>query len=107
MSADLYPKIWSGYSLIKLFNGINIGLLSPIWIGINTIISIFLASYYLNKFISSKVYWISYLVIALVTGITYALYQLNNIDKTILTYLILLFSTFIYSKIKYKKKDII
>ena len=107
MSADLYPKIWSGYSLIKLFNGINIGLLSPIWIGINTIISIFLASYYFNKSIHGKLYWITYLVVALVTGVIYALYQLYNIEKIIGTFLTLLFLTFVYSKLKYKKKEIL
>ncbi len=107
LSADLYPEIWSGYSLIKLFNGINIGLLSPIWIGINTIISIFLASYYFNKSIHGKLYWITYLVVALVTGVIYALYQLYNIEKIIGTFLTLLFLTFVYSKLKYKKKEIL
>ncbi len=100
LSADLYPEIWSGYSLIKLFKDTNIGLLSPIWIGINTIISIFLASHYFNKLNYSKLYWITYLVIALVVGVTYASYQLYNIEKIILTYLTLVFLTFAYSKLK-------
>jgi len=102
LAADLYPKGWTGYALIKLPFNIDIGGLSPIWIAVNAGVSLFLASAYLNQLTKRKLYWISYLVIALIVGLTYADEEPHNNDSIIGTFLFLLFATFIYSKIKYR-----
>jgi hypothetical protein len=103
LSADLHPKGWAGFALIKLPFNIDVGGLSPIWIGINAGVGLFLASSYLNQTTNRKLHWISYLIIALLVGLTYADEEPYNNDSIIGTFIFLLFATFIYAKIKYRK----
>ena len=102
MSADLHPKGWVGFALIKLPFNIDIGGLSPIWIGINAGVGLFLASAYLNQLTKRKLHWISYLVIAILVGLTYGEEEPYNKDSIIGTFLSLFLATFIYTKIKYR-----
>ena len=103
LSADLHPKSWIGFALIKLPFNISIGGLSPIWIGINAIAALYAAAYFLNLLTNRKLFWISYLVIALVVGITYADAERYNEGSIAITFIVLLFSTFFVAKIKSKK----
>ena len=103
LSADLHPKSWIGFALIKLPFNISIGGLSPIWIGINAIAALYAAAYFLNLLTNRKLFWISYLVIALVVGITYADTERYNEGSIAITFIVLLFSTFFVAKIKSKK----
>ena len=103
LSADLHPKSWIGFALIKLPFNISIGGLSPIWIGINAIAALYAAAYFLNLLTNRKLFWISYLVIALVVGITYADAERYNEVSIAITFIVLLFSTFFVAKIKSKK----
>ena len=102
LSADLHPKGWVGFALIKLPFNIDIGGLSPIWIGINAGVGLFLASAYLNQLTKRKLHWISYLVIAILVGLTYGEEEPYNKDSIIGTFLSLFLATFIYTKIKYR-----
>lgn len=106
LSADLHPKSFRGYALIKLPFNIDIGGLSPIWIGANAAIAFYLASKYLNKLINKKIFWISYLIIGLLVGITYADEEPHNNDAILGTFLFLFLATFIYSKIRNKNSII-
>ena len=103
LSADLHPKAFRGFALIKLPFNIGIGGLSPIWIGINAGVTLFLASALLNQLTNKKLFWITYLIIALIVGLTYADEEPYNNDAIIGTFIFLLSATFIYAKIKYKK----
>ena len=103
LSADLHPKAFRGFALIKLPFNIHIGGLSPIWIGINAGVALFLASTFLNQLTNKKLFWITYLLIALFVGLTYADEEPYNNDAIIGTFIFLLFVTFIYTKIKYRK----
>ena len=103
LSADLHPKAFRGFALIKLPFNIDIGGLSPIWIGINAGVALFLASALLNQITNKKLFWITYLIIALIVGLTYADEEPYNNDAIIGTFIFLLSATFIYAKIKYKK----
>jgi len=103
LSADLHPKAFRGFALIKLPFNIDIGELSPIWIGINAGVALFLASTFLNQLTNKKLFWITYLLIALFVGLTYADEEPYNNDAIIGTFIFLLFVTFIYTKIKYRK----
>ena len=49
LSADLHPKAFRGFALIKLPFNIDIGGLSPIWIGFNALISLYFAGSCLNN----------------------------------------------------------
>ena len=100
LSADLHPKAFKGYALIKLPFNIDIGGLSPIWIGANAGVAFYLASKYLNELINKKLFWISYLIIGLLVGITYADEEPHNNDAILGTFLFLFLATFIYSKIR-------
>ena len=100
LSADLHPKAFKGYALIKLPFNIDIGGLSPMWIGANAGVAFYLASKYLNELINKKLFWISYLIIGLLVGITYADEEPHNNDAILGTFLFLFLATFIYSKIK-------
>ena len=100
LSADLHPKAFRGYALIKLPFNIDIGGLSPIWIGANAGVAFYLASKYLNELINKKLFWISYLIIGFLVGITYADEEPHNNDAILGTFLFLFLATFIYSKIR-------
>ena len=100
LSADLHPKAFRGYALIKLPFNIDIGGLSPMWIGVNAGVAFYLASKYLNELINKKLFWISYLIIGLLVGITYADEEPHNNDAILGTFLFLFLATFIYSKIR-------
>ena len=103
LSADLHPKAFRGFALIKLPFNISIGDLSPIWIGINAGVALFFSSALLNQLTNKKLFWITYLIIALIVGLTYADEEPYNNDAIIGTFIFLLSATFIYAKIKYKK----
>jgi len=103
LSADLHPKAFKGYALIKLPFNIDIGGLSPMWIGANAGIAFYLASKFLNELVNKKLFWISYLIIALLVGITYADEEPHNNDDILVTFLLLFLATFIYTKIKNRK----
>ena len=103
LSADLHPKSWIGFALIKLPFNISIGGLSPVWIGMNAIVALYAAAYFLNLLTNRKLFWISYLVIAFVAGMTYAGEERYNEDTIALTFALLLFSTFFVEKIKERK----
>ena len=103
LSADLHPKSWIGFALIKLPFNISIGELSPIWIGINAIAALYAAAYFLNLLTNRKLFWISYLVVALVVGLTYADAERYNEETIATTFIVLLFSTFFVAKIKSRK----
>ena len=103
LSADLHPKSWIGFALIKLPFNISIGELSPIWIGINAIAALYAAAYFLNLLTNRKLFWISYLVVALVVGLTYADAERYNEESIATTFIVLLFSTFFVAKIKSRK----
>jgi len=96
LSADLHPKAFRGFALIKLPFNIDIGGLSPIWIGINAGVALFLASTFLNQLTNKKLFWITYLLIALFVGLTYADEEPYNNDAIIGTFIFLLFVTFIF-----------
>ena len=103
LSADLHPKAFRGYALIKLPFNIDIGGLSPLWIGTNACAAFYFASKYLNELINKKLFWISYLIIGLLVGITYADEEPYNNDAITGTFLFLFLATFIYSKIRNRK----
>ena len=100
LSADLHPKAFRGYALVKLPFNIDIGGLSPMWIGANAGVAFYLASKYLNELINKKLFWISYLIIGLLGGITYVDGEPHNNDAILGTFLFLFLATFIYSKIR-------
>ena len=103
LSADLHPKAFRGYALIKLPFNIDIGGLSPLWIGTNACAAFYFASKHLNELINKKLFWISYLIIGLLVGITYADEEPYNNDAITGTFLFLFLATFIYSKIRNRK----
>ena len=49
LSADLHPKSFKGYALIKLPGNIDVGGLSPIWIAVNAAAGLYFAGLLLNK----------------------------------------------------------
>jgi hypothetical protein len=106
LSADLHPKSFKGYALIKLPGNIDVGGLSPIWIAANAAASLYFAGLLLNKTTHKKLFWISYLVIAFLIGMTYAGEERHNEEVIAFTFIILLFATFFISR-KLNKTKII
>ena len=98
LSADLHPKSFKGYALIKLPGNIDVGGLSPIWIAVNAAAGLYFAGLLLNKTTHKKLFWISYLVIASLVGMIYAAEERYNGEAIALTFIILLFATFFISR---------
>ena len=98
LSADLHPKSYKGYALIKLPGNIDVGGLSPIWIAVNAAAGLYFAGLLLNKTTHKKLFWISYLVIASLVGMIYAAEERYNGEAIALTFIILLFATFFISR---------
>ena len=102
LSADLHPKGWRGYALIKLPLNIDIGELSPIWISINAVFASFFAAHYLNILTTEKKHWITYFVFCLVVGAIYSSEERYNEEEIFWTFAFLIILTFAYSKYKLK-----
>ena len=98
LSADLHPKSFKGYALIKLPGNIDVGGLSPIWIAVNAAAGLYFAGLLLNKTTHKKLFWISYLVIASLVGMIYAAEERYNGEAIALTFIILLLATFFISR---------
>ena len=98
LSADLHPKSFKGYALIKLPGNIDVGGLSPIWIAVNATAGLYFAGLLLNKTTHKKLFWISYLVIASLVGMIYAAEERYNGEAIALTFIILLPATFFISR---------
>ncbi len=97
LSADLYPKEWVGYALIKLPGNIDVGGLSPIWMGLNVIAATYFSAILLKKITNTKKYWTTYLVIGSVVGLVYTAADEGEVVAKFLTFLFFLF----FRKIKY------
>ena len=97
LSADLYPKEWVGYALIKLPGNNDVGDLSPIWIGLNVVVATYFSAILLKKIANTKKYWITYLIIGSVVGLMYAAADEGEVGAKFLTFLFFLFVTFFYS----------
>ena len=100
LSADLHPKGWGGFANIKLPGNNSIGGLSPIWIGINAIFGFYFAATNLRLITSEKKYLLSYLSIAIIFALLVISGEPYNNGEILITFLILLFVTYFYSKKK-------
>ena len=113
----LYIGNWSIPGGIKLPGNNDIGVvLSTIWIALNAITALYFSGLLLNKIAGTKKYWITYLVICLILGLIYCIYDrksvffeiyLINVLQKFLTFIFYLFATFYYFyylKRKEKKK---
>ena len=106
LSADLFPKAWKGYALSKLPGNIDVGGLSPIWIGANALVSLYFAGSSLNNLTKQKSIWISYLIFGTVAGFIYAINETYNNQTIFIAFYITFIFTFIISKLL-SKSDII
>jgi len=99
LCADLFPKTWKGYALIKLPGNIDIGGLSPIWIGSNALISLYFAGSILNNLTKQKSIWIIYLIFGTIAGFIYAVNETHNNETIFVAFYITFIFTFIVSKL--------
>ena len=115
LSADLFPnwsnprifgKGWQGNELIKLPGNIDVGRLSPIWIGSNALVSLYFAGSCLNNLTKQKPIWITYLIFGSVAGFLYSINELYNNDKIFGVFYITFIFTFIVSKLLSKPDTI-
>ena len=107
LSADLHPKNWNwyGYANIKLPSNKSIGALSPIWIAGNAIISVFFSIKILFKNFNKKLFKFSYVIIALVTGTFYSIFEPHNQMVILITYFPIFLGTFYFAQKKYSKSN--
>ena len=106
LSADLFPKSWQGNALIKLPGNIDVGGLSPIWIGFNALVSLYFAGSCLNNLTKQKPIWITYLIFGSVAGFLYSISESYNNDKIFGAFYITFIFTFIVSKLLSKPDTI-
>jgi len=106
LSADLFPKAWKGYALIKLPGNIDVGGLSPIWIGTNALVSLYFAGSCLNNLTKQKPIWITYLIFGAVVGFLYAINETYNNEIIFIAFYITFIFTFIISKLLSKSETI-
>jgi len=106
LSADLFPKGWIGYALIKLPGNIDVGGLSPIWIGSNALVSLYFAGSCLNNLTKQKAIWITYLIFGAAVGFLYAINETYNNEKIFGAFYITFIFTFIISKLLSKSDTI-
>ena len=99
LSADLFPKGWQGYALIKLPGNISIGELSPIWIGFNALVSLYFAGSCLNNLTKQNTIWITYILFGAVVGFLYSIKEPYNNETIFLAFYITFIFTFIISKL--------
>ena len=99
LSADLFPKGWQGYALIKLPGNISIGELSPIWIGFNALVSLYFAGSCLNNLTKQNTIWITYILFGAVAGFLYSIKEPYNNETIFLAFYITFIFTFIISKL--------
>lgn len=100
LSADLHPMEWNGSTLIKFPGDISIGGLSPAWILINAVASLYLASKLMMQITYSKKFLYTYLTIGLIIG---SLYELDNRHAEVaklLTFVAIFLITFFMQKKK-------
>ena len=106
LSADLFPKGWIGYALIKLPGNIDVGGLSPIWIGFNALVSLYFAGSCLNNLTKQKAIWITYLIFGAAAGFLYALNETHNNVTIFIAFYITFIFTFIISKLLSKSDTV-
>ena len=106
LSADLFPKGWRGYALIKLPGNIDVGGLSPIWIGFNALVSLYFAGSCLNNLTKQKAIWITYLIFGAVAGFLYVLNETYNNETIFIAFYATFIFTFIISKLLSKSDTI-
>jgi hypothetical protein len=99
LSADLFPKGWIGYALIKLPGNIGVGGLSPIWIGFNALASLYFAGSCLNNLTKQKSIWLTYLIFGTVAGFLYSIKETYNNETIFIAFYITFILTFIISKL--------
>ena len=113
----LYSGNWSMPGEIKLPGNHDIGIvLSFIWVTLNAITALYFSGLLLNKIKGTKKYWIIYLIMCVILGLVYCIYDyqstffeiyLLNVLQKFLTFIFYLFATFYYFyylKRKEKKK---
>ena len=107
LSADLHPKNWNwyGYANIKLPSNKSIGALSPIWIAGNAIISVFFSIKILFKNFNKKLFKFSYVIIALVTGTFYSIFEPYNQMVILVTYLLIFLGAFYFTHRRNSKSN--
>ena len=103
LSADLHPKSWHGYANIKLPSNISIGILSPIWILINTIFALFLSAKIVIETISEKIIKGIYIAISLLVGLNYSYNEDHSQILIFMTFLIIFSGTFYFAQKKHLK----
>ena len=100
LSADLLSKGWRGYALIKFPGGTSIGGLSPVWILINAMLSLYIASKLMLQITQLKKFLYTYLTIGLLVGSLYALDDRHAEAEKLLTFVAMFLITFFYAKKK-------
>ena len=100
LSADLLSKGWRGYALIKFPGGTSIGELSPVWILINAMLSLYFASKLMLQITQLKKFLYTYLTIGLLVGSLYALDDRHTEAEKLLTFVVMFLITFFYAKKK-------
>ena len=106
LSADLFPKGWQGYALIKLPGNISIGELSPIWIGFNALVSLYFAGSCLNNLTKQNTIWITYIFFGAVTGFLYSIKEPYNNETIFIAFYTTFIFTFIISKLLSKSATV-
>lgn len=95
LSADLFPKGWRGYALIKFIGNISIGKIGSIlWIIANIFLSTYLAAKLFKNLKSNKLYRFIYFIILLCICLTYSVIDNGNSLAKFFTFIFFLTLTF-------------
>ena len=99
LSADLFPKGWRGYALIKFIGDISIGApLSILWMGANVYLGTQLAAKLFKNLTSKKIHIILYFIILLSLSFIYSVGDGGDSLAKFLTFTFFLGLTFYLTK---------